>query len=157
VWHYWTFEELKRSFYPFASGIVPSILQIDLKCKTNFISSGINEYINTIAFGLILIILYSCDSIKDSKAQLLIKSSRLALFLLDFKSISNEKLALNRLGIRTISIEPHLVKNKEHFNRVTLPNVWGAESFVITVSIWHCSLHTSNRFQMKNILYSGWD
>jgi hypothetical protein len=54
--------------------MVPSILQIDFKCKTYCIPADNNEYINTIAFGLILIILYSYDNLKDSKAEKSISS-----------------------------------------------------------------------------------
>jgi hypothetical protein len=61
AWHFLTTEELNRSFKFFASGIVHSILQIDFKWKIYPIRAGINEYINTIAFGLILLILYSCE------------------------------------------------------------------------------------------------
>jgi hypothetical protein len=45
----------------------------------------------------------------DSKAVPFISSSNLDLCLLDFKSTSNGKLGIFMLGIRTISIGPHLV------------------------------------------------
>jgi hypothetical protein len=37
--------------------------QNDFKWKTCHIRAGINEYLNTITFGLILLILYSCDNL----------------------------------------------------------------------------------------------
>jgi hypothetical protein len=67
------------------------------------------------------------------------------------------KPLLFMLGIRMISIGPHLVEKKEHCTLVNFMNVWGAESFVFYVRICQRSFHTSNRYQLKKYLYSVWE
>jgi hypothetical protein len=59
----------------------------------------------------------------DYKAVPFISSSHVDLYLLDFKSISDGKPVLFMLGIRTISIGPHLVEKKEHCTLVNFMNV----------------------------------
>jgi hypothetical protein len=52
-----------------------------------------------------------------------ISSSHLEICLLDFKSISDGKPVLFMLGIRIISIGPHLVEIKEHCTLVNFRNI----------------------------------
>jgi uncharacterized protein YcsI (UPF0317 family) len=61
-------------------------------------------------------------------------SSYLEIRLLDFKSISNVKPVLFMRGIRTISIGPYLVKQREYCTLVSFMYVWGAESFLFLCS-----------------------
>jgi hypothetical protein len=77
--------------------------------KKYHIRAGINEYINTMTFGLILYSTRVTIS-TDYKAEPFISSSLLDLCLLYFKSISDGKPVLFMLGIRTTPIGPHLVE-----------------------------------------------
>jgi hypothetical protein len=105
LWILWTFEELNRSifFFLLLPTFIPYFKSISIK-KITIYRLGINTIQIRSHLVSIINILLVWNNSKFEEMCLSFGCLHLILLLMSFNSISNDKLAIFLLGIRTISI-----------------------------------------------------